>query len=345
MNRIIASLILTTTIVLSCEKNEITPNYDWMPTSNRALLLDSNIMDGNTRASFYTIDNSNGFLSIYNQMISFPKYSLYKISDQGHNFEEINYPIGRLIKDLSFINSFSFYLLLEDSTAPTSIYSKLYYSDDGGISWTEKDNNTINNNIEYPLEQIHFSSIDSGIAIWDKCLFYTTDGGENWIKNENRLFSNNKDIRNFTTIHNDPNICFLTLGDSIFYSTDGGFIWQSHSYLGDCCYYSISFINKNLGYIANEYNIYKINKIGSELTNVYTSEDRISQIQAINDSDIYFCANYTMYMTNDDFHSVRIMSIKDPYPNEKGDRIIINFDLFLGNGLLVDTKGTIYCKN
>jgi hypothetical protein len=340
------SFNLAVTLFLGCEKDKTTTNYDWIPTSNKSLLLDSSMLEGNTRAYFYTIDNSNGYLSIYNKMISPPKYSLYRISDKGRDFEKINYPVGRLIKDLSFINSFSVYLLLEDTTAQPDIDSELYYSEDGGISWTEK-NNHINNNIKSTFAQIHFSSIDSGIAIsgTSKDLFYTTDGGENWIKNENRLFLNDKYIRNFTTIHNEPNICFLTLGDSLIYSIDGGFIWQIHSYIGDRGYYLISFINKNVGYIANEYDIYKINNIGSDVTKVYTSERSINQIEAINDHEIYFSANYSMFKTSDNFHSVKIMNIKDPYPNEDGDRIIINFTLLLGNGLLVDTKGTIYCRN
>lgn len=339
------SFILATMIFVGCEKNEITPNYDWIPTSNKSLLLDSSVLEGNTRAYFYAIDNSNGYLSGYNRMISPPNYSLYKISDQGQNFEEINYPGGRLIKYLSFINSSSGYLLIEDTTAQTGIDSKLFYTEDGGISWTEK-----NVNIRNTFTQIHFTSIDSGIAISErytgvsKDIFYTTDGGENWIKNENRLFSNEEWIGNFNTLHNDPKICFLTLGDSLIYSIDGGFKWQIHSYIGDHIY-SISFINKNVGYLASQYDIYKINSIGGELSKIYTSEDWINQIEAINDSEIYYSANYSMFWTNDSFRSVKIMSIKDPYPNEKGDRIIINFNLFLGNGLLVDTKGTIYCKN
>lgn len=346
MHVLFISPVLLATLFMSCEKDNTIANFDWIPTNNKSLLLDSTMLEGNTRAFFYTDDDSNGYLSVYNQAIRSPRYSLYRISDQGRKFEEINYPMGKLVKDMSVINEHSAYLLLADTIEPTGSYTMLYYSENWGISWTQK-NNIIINNIEYFLSQIHFSSIDTGIAISEtsKTLFYTTDGGENWKINENKLFSNYITIRNFTSLHNEPNSCFLTLRDSLFYSTNGGLQWQFHSNLGDCCYYSISFINKNVGFIADEYNIYKINNIGNVVTKVYTTDRQINQIEAISESEIYFCVNNSMFITRDGFHSVQRMNIQDPYPNEKGDRIIVNFTLFLGNGLLVDTKGTIYCRN
>jgi hypothetical protein len=331
------SFILVATIFLSCKKNAITPNYDWIPTNNKSILLDSNVSELNTRSNLCVIDRSNGFLSVFNYMVTPQKYRFLRLFNGGQNFEEISYPTGNQIRDLSFINNHNGYILTTD----VSLSEILLYTEDGGESWTKK--NTISEN---PIRYIHFSSIDSGIAISERGMevFYTTDGGNNWLKNKNKVFSNYKTIRNFSFIHNEPNICFLTLGDSLAYSIDGGYNWQFHSYVGSGIYYT-SFINLNTGYIASLNNIYKITNIGGALTKVYTSEDMIDRIEAINDSEVYFTRFYKIYRTVDNFRSVNIMSIEDPYPNEKGDRFIIDFTLFLGNGILIDSKGTIYRRN
>ncbi len=353
-------LLLTIVFVIlfsNCEKETTYNHLDWKYTEYKFLILDSNIVEYNTRAQFIRVNDS--ILLFYGYNKSYQKDCFYKLMLNNDDLKIKNLkPVldgnPTDIKDVSFANSSTGFLLMRDTKDNTGLSSKMLKTLDGGESW-----NILN--FQNTFSYIHFITPDSGIAIstnsfgWNSAIYSSTDGGNNWQKIIND-FDDNHTIQNFYFIPNKPRICFATSG-RLLYSTNGGFTWQLHNDIkADIT--AMSFLNENEGFIFNysvlagspcnnTNTIYKIDQIGGPYRKMYEAGDMISKIEALNENEVYFSQSLSsiVFCTYDGFKTVKRTTIQDPVLNVGGDRIVTDFTIYSRLGVLADLKGTLYLKN
>lgn len=359
----ILSTILFVVLFSNCEKQPKDSPIDWKYTEYKFLILDSNIVEYNTKAKFIRVSDSILLFYGFNQLKQ-NNGCLYKLIFSKSNFSirslvPMVYGTPSDIKDISFPDNSTGLLLINDREANTGIDSKLFQTSDGGQLWNEKIIDFRNT-----FSRIHFITPDSGIAISENYsgishdIYTTTDGGNHWQKIVNEFFTGGRTLSDFYFIPKTPRTCFISSPSQLFYSTNGGFNWRLHStHKGDIA--SMSFLNENVGFIANSNittvgsplnsanSIYKIDKIGGEYIKMYKADDLILKIEAINENEVYFSQflSGTFFCTYDGFKTVLRTSIQDPAPNERGDRIITEFTMSSRLAILCDIKGTLYIKN
>jgi hypothetical protein len=355
----IITQIIIVILLSACEREKPEGPPDWKSTEYKFLILDSNQIEFDTRCDFYLVNDSTAFLSGNNRWTG--RDCFYKLTNIGNDLKIMDmrsvidgYPYE--IKDISFANQNTGYLLMNDRVAATGVDSKLYKTFDGGESWNE-----ISTNVRNLFRRIHFISADSGIALSenyiDSCheIYTTTDGGNNWQKIINEYFTGaDAYLSDFYFIPQKPRICFLSIGRKLYYSMNGGFNWNLHS-THNLDIVSMSFLDENTGFVANfstfpetsttPNSIYKINKIGGDYIRVYSGDDNIFKIQAKNEYEVYFCKWFKLFCTYDGFNTVNKMTIQNPSTIYKGNRNIIEFTIFTPPGILIDTKGTLYLRN
>lgn len=354
-------LFITLLILISgCEK-EKPDNVDWKVTNNRFLILDSNIVEYNTRAKLVRVNDSELLFYGYNN--HYQRSCFYKLMLNNDNLSIKNMkpmidgnPTD--IKDVSFPTSSIGFLLMVDSKAQDQYgyVTELFKTLNGGESWN-------NINFQNAISYVHFITPDSGILIsansWgsNSEIYSSTDGGSNWQMIANDNFNANSSIDKFYFIPNKPRICFILTADKLFYSTNGGFTWQLHSNIrADIT--SLSFLNENEGFIFNysvlagspcnnTNTIYKVDRIGGLYREMYRADAMILKIEALSENEVYFSQflSSTVFCTYDGFQTVKRTTIQDPVNNVAGDRLVTDFTLYQRFGVLTDMKGTLYLKN
>jgi len=358
-------LLLTIFFVVlfsDCEKGTIDINSDWKYTEYKYLIMDSNIFEMNTRAKFVRVSDSILLFYGYNQWTQSDCFYKLMFDNDNVNIKNLKpliYGTPSDVKDISFPNNSTGFLLINDREANTGIDSKLFQSSDGGEIWNEKILNFRNT-----FRWIHFITPDSGIAISENYIgishdiYTTSDGGNNWQKIINEYFIEDHALSDFYFIPKNPKICFVSSFGQLFYSTNGGFNWRLHS-THEADIVSMSFLNENVGFIANSNvtqvgstcnsanTIYKIDQIGGSYMKMYSGDNDMRKIEAINENEVYFSQWFlsTVFCTSDGFRTVKRTTIQDPLPNVAGDRLVVDFTLFSRLGILSDVKGTLYLKN
>lgn len=155
-----------------------------------------------------------------------------------------------------------------------SFWGLVYQTTDGGNTWTLLNVLDINKNgLNTPCKSIQFTTADSGWVVGglrSMCIILrTTDGGKTWLSSAPAQGSSltqvnmvNSQVGYFVgNVYNFNNIAK---------TTDGGITWKTQTCTPDYPpgFYSISMINKNLGWIVGEKGLVYKTTNGGELTSV-----------------------------------------------------------------------------
>lgn len=198
-------------------------------------------------SSFYTdvhnlqfLSESVGYASIYNYLL--------KTTDGGKTWSKLGPPLeGAGIDKLEFIDEKTGYA----TVGVHNYFYSVYKTVDGGVSWvkTNAGQEIMHDNL-YSLNFIdeNVGFVSGGYN--QKGIFKTTNGGDNWLVVENLSFGEIQFPDGTTGYGRQVNYSL----EKIYKSTDSGENWEVVLETEDNLR-SMSFVTKDVGYIAGEYGV------------------------------------------------------------------------------------------
>ena len=212
---------------------------------------------------------------------------IYKSSDSGNNWNKIITPYSEPLYSIAKLNDSSFY---------TSGYlGTLMYSFDLGKNWALFSTNIFQGDL-WLNDIAFFDSMTGTIGGQLGSIAKTIDGGESWSLLETNYMGT---FRKFCFV--DTNILIASTSNGIYKSVDGGSNWTQNFYVSAK---DVDFINSNIGFAteASNYLTGKLFKTTNSGENWFLStefDERVSEIQFLNESVGYVLGMYSIYQTLD----------------------------------------------
>lgn len=171
----------------------------------------------------------------------------------------------------------------------------LLYSNDFGVSWELLSKNIVGE--AKWLHAIHFLDTLTGMIVGQGgIVLKTNDGGENWSLLETNNYGN---IREFCFI--DSNILIANTDFGIYKSIDGGYNWEQKS---NTSTWFVDFVSSDIGFASEFSNymtgkLFKTNDGGENWVLTKEFDERITEIQFLNETTGYVLGMYSVYKTID----------------------------------------------
>ena len=209
-------------------------------------------------------DTSTGYLLTQYEYYDEPPWPLvkniiYKTTDGGNNWFEINHYDGSNINQLKFLDA--------DNGWYVGLHGIIKYTSDGGNSW----NFISDESVGGLYEDIQF--IDSNkIYISNRSTGFikSENGGVTWSNPSNPVYVMGQP----TTMHfsDEMNGYIGTAAHKLFRTSDGGYNW-SLSFDEGAYIYSVYCINKDVAYLASDTRIYKTTNSGTDWEMIFDYEN------------------------------------------------------------------------
>jgi photosystem II stability/assembly factor-like uncharacterized protein len=241
------------TIVVSCSNRRENSNHLLLRSTNLGLTWDSTLIKkgkGDEESIFLRFVNDTVGYYMYEGTPGSPHILLYKTSDGGINWNEINITINRSPNDLHFIN---------ENIGAFVAGREVYRTFDGGISWVlrqDSNNPTIGLMTVFTLNDSILFAGGITSAGGNPIIIKSIDGGLNWTT---ILLNNNFWESVIDILFVNDSIGFAITESQIFKTIDQGTNWFSVFYTG---------IDLNTVYFASDSVGYCIGKIGRILKTV-----------------------------------------------------------------------------
>ncbi|MCD4697346.1 MAG: T9SS type A sorting domain-containing protein [Bacteroidales bacterium] len=146
----------------------------------------------------------------------------------------------------SGMNFFDMYFTDENNGWIVGNYGAIFKTVDGGKNWSPQ---------QFPLSKrlnaVHFINSQKGIIVGEEGLILRTiNGGETWTSEYSGVSNWLHDV--FLTSENSA---WVAGSSKILYSNDGGVVWDDQTFDDYCSLQKISFVNKNVGWMAGIFGI------------------------------------------------------------------------------------------
>lgn len=219
---------------------------------------------------------------------SVPRHGvIYKSVDGGISWYQVTIPYAGPLTSITKLNDSSLYAVGHTGT--------LLYSHDLGNNWVSVSTNMLGGDLW--LYGIDFLDSLMGIIVGQSGIVAKTiDGGENWSLLETNY---NSSIREFCFI--DADILIANTDYGIYKSSDGGYNWEQKFNIPT---WFVDFINSDIGFATEFSNLmtgklFKTTNSGESWTLSKEFDERVTEIQFLNENTGYVLGMFSVYKTLD----------------------------------------------